>query len=93
MKKETDTTSKQQQELLDTTDKNSYLVEFEEIEGTPFTAVKEMENWFIVMGKYRLSEPFENKETAIEWSKIIDWNKITTVMTILLKEQENLKNL
>ena len=48
-----------------------------------------MDNWFIVMGKYRLSEPFENKENAIEWSYIIDWNKITTVMTILLKEQEN----
>ena len=92
-KRNTERTSKQLQGSLNTTDKKNYLVEFEEIEGTPFTAVKEMDNWFIVMGKYRLSEPFESKENAIKWSEIIDWNKITTVMTILLKEQENLKNL
>ena len=70
MKKETETTSKQQQELSDTTDKNSYLVEFVEIKGTPFTAVKENENWFVIMGKYKLRETFENKESAIEWSTI-----------------------
>lgn len=44
------------------------LVEYEQVKGTPFTAVKDKGEWFVLMGKYRLSEGFGYKEEAIRYA-------------------------
>lgn len=59
------------------------------IEDTPFTAVKMgEEQWFLTMGKYRLSENLKSLEECIENSKDASWWRIMAVVNIMIKENE-----
>lgn len=65
--------------------KNTQLKEVEPIEGTPFTAVKIEEKWFLSFGQYRLSEMLESKEECIDNSKDTSWERLMTIMNIVIE--------
>lgn len=72
-------------ELENQTD-NSQLSSREPLENTPFTICKDYEtSYYGVMGKYRITEQYENKEDLEKELKTIDWNKIVQVITVITK--------
>lgn len=75
-------------DLTETDERNTQLIEREEVEGTPFTLIKHDEQWYILMGRYRLSEGM-TKEDALKNANTMDWNKILQVMTIIVQNQED----
>ena len=70
-------------DLLKKDERNTELVEKIEVEGTPFTIVKNEELWYILLGKYRLTEGYESKELALDEANTINWNKILQVCIII----------
>lgn len=75
------------------------LLQQEQIEGTPFTAVRLDDKWFLTMGKYRLSEPTKTFEEVLEEAKDASWFRIMQLIQIMIEEHEknklktnNLKN-
>lgn len=76
-------------DLLKPDSRNTELLEKEEVEGTPFTIVKNEELWYILLGKYRLTEGYEDKEEALKEANVINWNKILQVCIIIGKEVNN----
>ena len=71
---------------------NKQLVEYIEIEGTPFTAVKEGGSWFLVMGRYRLTEALTSKEEAIKEGANQTWWRIMQVVKIMIEDHEKNKD-
>lgn len=73
------------------------LIETVEIEGTPFTAVRQGKEWFLVMGRYRLTEALETKEQALEEGKNESWFRIMQVMRVMMeaydKEKKDLQTI
>ena len=77
-------------DLTEKNPKNTQLVEHIAIDETPFTVVREGEKWFVVMGQYRLSEAFVNKDVAIRDACGITWNRIIQVLSVALENFNNL---
>lgn len=69
----------------------SELVEIKPIEETPFTAVKAGENWFLALGKYRLTEPLPTEEACKEEAKDASWLRIMQIIKIMIQEHETEK--
>lgn len=70
--------------------KNTQLIEKEEVEGTPFTVVKQDDVWYVLMGKYRLDPtPFPTKVDAIKEALTINWDKIVQVAQIMIIANSN----
>jgi len=80
--------------------KNTQLHERRQIEGTPFTLIKQTmdndkEKYFIVMGDHRLTEPTPSEEEALNklvtdyWKIIV--NVIAVVTDITIKEADKYK--
>ena len=82
---------KLQQESLNTTDKQ--VSTFKPLEGTPFTLVTDDGKVFGVMGKYRLTEGFESEVEAEKQVKKITWDRLIQVFSIMINEQDKIKNL
>lgn len=65
----------------------------EQIENTPFTAVKKDEdNYIIVLGKYQISNPdavIRNKKEINAYLKVNFWDIILKVMFIVNVEKGN----
>lgn len=72
----------------DNKESNSKLVEQKEVEGTPFTAMKYQEKWYLTLGRYRLTEGMESEEKVIEDATRADWYRVMQVMNIMLDERE-----
>lgn len=61
------------------------------VEDTPFSIRMADElDVFVAMGKYRLTEKMTLKQ-AYEWTKIITWDKITMLLSIIVAETESVK--
>lgn len=71
--------------------RNTQLTEQIEIENTPFTAVRVDKQWFLSMGKYRISEIKETFEECKEDAYRADWIRIMTIMKIVIEEHEQEK--
>lgn len=71
--------------------KNETLVEYFEVPNSPFTVVKEHEAYFVVMGRGRMSGDFKTKAEAMKDAKSITWDKITQVMMVMFKINEENK--
>jgi hypothetical protein len=73
---------------------DSILVERENVKGTPFTLYKHEQNWFVLLGKYRLSKEFETKEEALEDASRNDWERTMQVVGVMIENyNETLKTL
>lgn len=94
LKKVTETNGKSLQQQTKSEEINvvySSEVEMISVKDTPFHAVREGEDWFVVMGNYRITENLESKEKAIEECRTITWNRLIQVIGIMLniKQKEN----
>lgn len=58
------------------------------IENTPFTAVKMDDQWFLTMGKYRISEKMDTLEEVQEDAKDASWYRIMTIINIMIQEDK-----
>lgn len=67
---------------------NSELVTKEEIKDSPFTIIGTEGKYFGAIGKYRITEPVDNKEEIRKDLKKITWNRIVQVMLILTEVQK-----
>ena len=71
-----------------TTTNENQLVQQIPIEGTPFTAVKLEDYWFLTMGKYRLTEKLKSLEECKEEAKDASWYRIMQIINIMIKENK-----
>lgn len=65
---------------------NSILTEREPIKGTPFTLIKQDEQWFMVMGDYRVTETTKTKEEQIEKLESEKWLLIMHICIVAIKK-------
>lgn len=72
---------------------SSTLIETEQIEGTPFHAVKQQEKWFLTLGNYRLTEPTLTKEETINKLNTELWKIIFHVIIIVNEKDKEIHNL
>lgn len=68
--------------------KNTELVKKEEIPNTPFTIVEINNEYFGVMGQYRLTEISQNKEEIKKELESINWTRIIQIILILIEKQK-----
>lgn len=71
-----------------TNNTNSADYEKWEVGNTPFTIVKELDKYLVVIGKYRVSEDLATKEEAEEDAKRVDWDRMMQVMGIMIENYE-----
>lgn len=57
-------------------------------ENTPFDIIKFDNKYMVYMGKYRLSEPMETYEQAVEDIKDTSWIRIMQIMQAMIEEHE-----
>lgn len=67
------------------------LIEYVQIENTPFTAVKDQGRWYLTMGKYRLTEELESKEAAIKEGANESWWRIMQIIRIMIDDHDKAK--
>lgn len=68
-------------------DKVKQLVERRQIENTPFTAIKNENDWFLTCGKYRMStKRFDSYEETTEWIEQNQWELMATFTSIVAEE-------
>lgn len=64
------------------------LIENEKIEKTPFSAVRVDNQWFLTMGKYRLTEQLQTKEQVLKDAERSDWDRVLQVIAIMIEEYQ-----
>lgn len=69
------------------------LIEQKQVDGTPFTAVRVNEDWFLTLGKYRLTDKLKTLGECIEEAKDASWWRIMQIMNIMIQEHEENKTL
>lgn len=65
------------------------LIEYFEIKNTPFTVAKHEGKYYIMMGKYRLTEPLPNKGHAMYEAKRMSWTRIMQVISVMIEDNNN----
>lgn len=68
------------------------LIERVEIEETPFTAIKNNEEWFLTMGKYRLTQGMQTLEEVKDNATNTDWFRIMQIIGIMIEEYNEKNN-
>lgn len=93
MKKGQKQQSTTQNNVEDNPNKESTLIDYEKIEGTPFTLVhmKEQKQWFLVMGDHRLTEPTNTRNESLEKLETEKW-MIQMIMTSIVVHKINEEN-
>lgn len=71
---------------------NSKIIDQQPIEGTPFLAVKYGDQYFLALGKYRLTEPLPSLEACIEETKDTSWMRLLQIMRVVAEEFYKEKN-
>jgi hypothetical protein len=69
------------------------LVEYEQVKGTPFTAVKDGNKWYVLMGKYRLTEAMETKAEAVKDAEEITYFRIMQIFNIMMQDYQDQKKI
>lgn len=62
-----------------------------DVENTPFKVIETERGSIVVLGKDRLTEPFEKVEEAIEDAKRMDWERITQVMFSMIHHEKEFR--
>lgn len=93
LKEKTTTELKQLEDLSNTTDNNTFLVEFEQLENTPFTIVKKEDEFFGVLGEHRVTEIFNNIDELKKDLEQINWNRIIQVIWGVVEKFKNIENI
>ena len=61
-------------------------LEFTNIEGTPFTIVKQDEKYYGLIGNHRITEEWENLEELKEDLLKVSWDRITQVIWAVVEK-------
>lgn len=59
-----------------------------EIEGTPFTAIRENEKWFITLGRYRLTPEMDSYDDCAVMAEQAPWPLIMAVMKAMITHEK-----
>lgn len=74
-------------------DLNSEMVTANQIEDTPFSIVgSQAKGYFIAFGKYRVSEPQETEEEALNHFNGKPWNILINTITAIINLNKELNN-
>lgn len=89
------TTSKQYAGNAENTNNKNFnseqLIEYKEVENTPFVMVKMENTYFGVLANKRITEVFESAEELENDLREITWNKIVQLLWVFNEKQANLK--
>lgn len=80
-----------EKELLTRNPENEKLLEFIPIEDTPFTAARNDKDWYLMIGKYRLTEKMESLEAVIENSKNTSWDRLIAIFEVVIAANEKIE--
>lgn len=69
------------------------LVKIDHIQDTPFTAVKHDKEWYLCMGKYRLTKALATKKDVLANAKDVSWNRLMSVIQIMIDENKAIDKL
>lgn len=62
------------------------LVDRIKIVGTPFTMVNYGENWYLMMGRYRLNETeYKTQEEVLQYMEDNQWDIILKMIAIIIE--------
>lgn len=75
---------------MENTTQENTLFEQIKVEGTPFTAVRYDNEWFLALGKYRLTQKLKSKEAVEEEADKFHWDRIMQVIQIMIDEQKEI---
>lgn len=68
-------------------------LEFEKVDGTPFTVVRDGEKYYVVMGNERVSNyEWETMKEAKTEAITTDWNKLVMVIYRIVQSEIELNN-
>jgi len=76
--------------------KSDSLIERKQIEGTPFTMIKQENRYFLVMGDHRLTEPNPSEEETLNLLEKEYWRLLITIIAIVIekiKEKDKIEEL
>lgn len=73
----------------DKPESNSELIKRTEIENSPFVVITSEGKSFGTLGKYRITEVYNDIEECIDEVKKITWNRIIQVFMLLNEEFSN----
>lgn len=63
---------------------NEEIIKRERIEGTPFDAINEGDGWFLVMGRFKITEKTENIQELEEQIKGVNWGLLGNVVSAIV---------
>lgn len=55
------------------------------VPDSPMVVIREGYEWFVVLGKYRLTRALESKEAALKDAERTDWSRTIQVVEIIMK--------
>lgn len=70
---------------------NSTLIDYKEIEGTPFTMVRKEDKYFLIMGDYRMTEPTNTEEETMEKIEKEKWLLIFHIAATVIEKMSIIK--
>lgn len=81
--------SEESQQSVKETDNKDYFRR-EEIIGTPFTMIwEDTKGWYLTIGKYRVSDPVEDKIDLLQMVEEKSWDFLITVIGIVVEQYKN----
>lgn len=72
---------------------NEELLKVTPIEDTPFACLKNDDKYYLVLGKYRLTQDLKSEEECIEASTDASWNRIMQICAIMIAESDEVIDL
>ena len=66
------------------------MIEKKPIEHTPFVAVRMDKNWYVTLGKYKVTRELESYEACVALANDTTWDLLMSVMQALI--QQNLED-
>lgn len=68
---------------------SSELIKQTPIPDTPFTVLKYNDDYFLTMGKYRLTKALPSQNACLKAATDASWNRILQVIQIMINENQN----
>lgn len=79
------------EQLLQKNNENKQIKKIHELKDLPFTIVEFDNQYFVALGKYRLSHMFKSIQKAREDARKITWTRLIQVIHIIQQETQNTK--
>lgn len=78
-------------------DKQEYLnnpkeiIEEHDIKDTPFKAVKNNNEWFLALGRYKLTKSLKTRKEVEESAEDTSWHRLLQIIQIMIEANEERK--